>query len=373
MLLPVSDALRVERDPDPAREAWLRARAVVGLYGDPTVPWSIVLQAELSEPLAAGAVDDRLAALAACYPHLGGAPAVVAADDLDDARAERAAVNDVREQFASRLYDGREPLVRVALAPGPAPALLLAAHHGAVDGLGLLALLGAAVDRPVRTSVVGMRGRAIARSFALAAARRVGEAVFTPPARVRAVPGRPDTGEVLLAARLPRLRVGTAAATAVAAAVVRDWNGGRRGRVVAAIGASRRDGDDLTPEHRAAYLRLRLPVRADRALVRTMLENQRLEPDFPPSRNVVVRLGSRALARRLGATFLVSNVGAVEIGEPVRSLAFFPQPSGPAGLAIGVVSTAAATSLTVRARRRDFTDDAVADLLARLVVGVRRG
>jgi len=83
--------------------------------------------------------------------------------------------------------------------------------------------------------------------------------------------------------------------------------------------------------------------------------------------------GTRALARRLGATFLVSNVGAVEIGEPVRSLAFFPQPSGPAGLAIGVVSTAAATSLTVRARRRDFTDDAVADLLARLVVGVRRG
>jgi hypothetical protein len=178
---------------------------------------------------------------------------------------------------------------------------------------------------------------------------------------------------VLLAARLPRLRVGTAAATAAAAAVVREWNGGRRGRVVAAIGASRRDGDDLTPEHRAAYLRLRLPPRADRGLVRAMLENQRLEPDFPPSRNVVVRLGSRALARRLGATFLVSNVGAVEIGEPVTSLAFFPQPSGPAGLAVGVVSTDAATSLTVRARRRDFTDDAVADLLGRLVDGVRRG
>jgi hypothetical protein len=154
--------------------------------------------------------------------------------------------------------------------------------------------------------------------------------------------------------------------------VVSDWNAGRRGRMVAAIGASRRDGDDLTPEHRAAYLRLRLPPGADRALVRAMLDSQRLEPDFPPSRNVVVRLGSRALAGRLGATFLVSNVGAVQVGGPVPALTFFPQPSGPSGVAIGLVSTDGATSLTVRARRRDFTDAAVADLLERLVVAVRR-
>jgi hypothetical protein len=255
--------------------------------------------------------------------------------------------------------------------------LLLAAHHGAVDGLGLLALLGAAVDRPVRTGVVGMTDRVrdggMARSFALAAARRVGEAVFAPPMRVRAV--RPDgaagSDEVLVAATLPRLRVGTAAVTAAAAAVVREWNGVRRGRLVAAIGASRRDGDDLTPEHVSAYLRLRLPPGTDRASVRTMLATQRLEPDFPPSRNVVVRLGARALARRLGATFLASNLGAVEIGAPVTSLAFFPQCSGPSGLAVGVVSTAAATSLTVRARHRDFTGDAAADLLDRLVAAVR--
>jgi hypothetical protein len=385
MLSRVPDAPLVERDPGLARAAWLRARAVVGLYGDPTVPWSIVLQAELSEPIEADAVRARLAALAERYPHLGGAPSVIVADRLDD----------VRTGFASQVYDGRDPLVRVALAGSP-PALLVAAHHGAVDGLGLLALLGAAVDLPVRTSVVGMRDRAIARSFALAAARRVGEAVFAPPVRVRAVPSPgPSSTEVLVAARLPHLRAGTAAVTAAAAAVVRDWNAGaasgrsgaepavkrlwleigpagRRGRVVAAIGASRRDGDDLTPEHRAAYLRLRLPPGADRALVRTMLENQRLEPDFPPSRNVVVRLGSRALARRLGATFLVSNLGAVEIGTPVAALTFFPQPSGPSGVAIGVVSTAGATTLTVRARRRDFTAAAAADLLDRLVARVGR-
>ena len=362
MLSRVRDAPSVERDPDPARAAWLRARAVVGLYGDPTVPWSIVLQADLSGPLDPEPVRARLAALAGRYPHLGGAPAVIEADGLEPVRA----------RLASRVYDGREPLVRVALLGSP-PALLLAAHHGAVDGLGLLALLGAAVDQPVRTSVVGMRDRAIARSFPLAAARRVGEAVFVPPMRVRAIPpsGPGGTDEVLVAARLPRLRAGTAAVTAAAAAVVSDWNAGRRGRMVAAIGASRRDGDELTPEHRAAYLRLRLPPGADRALVRDLLANQRLEPDFPPSRNVVVRLGSRALARRLGATFLVSNVGAVQIGGPVGSLAFFPQPSGPSGVAVGLVSTAGATSLTVRARRRDFTDAAAADLLDRVVAAVR--
>ncbi len=340
-------------------EAWLRARAVVGLYGDPTVPWSIVLEASLGEPVAAEVVGARLAALAERYPHLGGAPSVVTEGPPDEVRAD----------FAGRGYDAGASLVRVALV-GSSPVLLIAAHHGAVDGLGLLALLGAAVDRPVRTGVVGTRDRAVAPSFALTAARRVGEAIFAPPLRVRAVPSV-DAGEVLVAARLPRLKVGTAAVTAATAAVVREWNGRSRGRLVAAVGASRRDGDDLTTEHRAAYLRLRLPPGADTASVRTMLGNQLLEPDFPPSRNVVVRLGARALAARLGATFLASNIGSVEVGPPVTSLAFFPQPSGPAGVAVGVVSTDGATCLTVRARRRDFTGTAAADLLDRLVAAVR--
>jgi hypothetical protein len=62
----------------------------------------------------------------------------------------------------------------------------------------------------------------------------------------------------------------------------------------------------------------------------------------------------------------------VEIGAPVASLTFFPQPSGPSGVAIGVVSTAGTTSLTVRARQRDFHAAAAADLLDRLVAEVHR-
>jgi hypothetical protein len=347
---------------DASVPAWLRARAVVGLYGDPTVPWSIVLQAELSGPLDADKVGVRLAALAERYPHLGGAPSVVTAGEP----------HEVRAAFASRGYDGSEPLVRAALVGSP-PVLVLAAHHGAVDGLGLLALLGAAVDRPVRTGVVGTGDRVNARSFTLAAARRVGEAVFAPPMRVRAAgPAEPaEWDEVLVGVRLSRLSLGTAAVAAAAAAVVREWNGTRRGRMVVAIGASRRNGDDLTPEHRSAYLRLRLPPGTDRTLVRAMLDSQPLEPDFPPSRNVVVRLGARALAQRLGATFLASNLGSVEVGAPVSSLEFFPQCSGPAGVAIGVASTDGTTSLTVRARRRDLTQEAAGELLARLAAAVR--
>lgn len=339
-------------------EAWLRAREVVGLYGDPTVPWSILLEASLTEPLDAGSVGARLAELSERFPHLGGAPPVVT-----DGVPER-----VREDFASRVYDGSSSLVRVALV-GSRPTLIIAAHHGAVDGLGLLALLGAAIGRPVRTGVVGTRDREIAPSFAMTAARRVGEALLAPPLRVRAVPSA-GAGEVLVSARLPRVNVGTAAVTAAAAAVVRRWNERPRGRMVAAIGASRRDGDQLTPEHRAAYLRLRLPPSADRASVRDMMANQVLEPDFPPSRNPVLRLGARVLAGRLGATFLASNIGAVEAGAPVSALAFFPQPSGPAGVAFGVVTTDGATCLTARARRRDFTDTAAANLLDRLVAEV---
>lgn len=331
----------------------------MGLYGDPTVPWSIVLQADLTEAPDPAAVAARLAALVERYPHLGGAPPVVV-----DTPADR-----VRADFAGAGYDGRAPLVRVAVAGA---TLVLAAHHGAVDGLGLLALLGAAVARPVRTNVVGMRDRPIARSFVLAAARRAVEALVAPPMRLRVRGAREAAGEVAVSARLPRLAVGTAAVTAAAAEVARRWNGRPHGRVIAAVGASRRDGDDLTPEHRAAYLRLRVPPGAGREQVGRLLHGQRLEPDFPPSDNPLLRLGSRALAGRLGATFLVSNLGAVQVGEPVAALAFFPQPSGPAGLAIGVASTAAATTLTLRARSRDFSAEAATELLDRLVVTLQQ-
>jgi hypothetical protein len=372
------------------RAAFERARAIVGPYGDQSVSWSILLQASLTTPLPGNEVQARLADLAARHPHLGGPPLVEPVRSPDD----------VRDAFASTPYDGRAPLVRVALAAS-SPALLLAAHHGAADGLGLLALLSAATGVPVGSDAAGVAGRPAPRTFAGTAMRRVAEALFAPPTRLRRVPGGDGPAEILLATELPPARIGTATATAAALAVTRDWNhpartrdkarararnaapggvrdsalDGARGRVrdmriVAAIGASLRGGADPLPEHRAAYLRLALPHDAGPAEVRRLLDGHPPEPTFPPSRSRVAAAASRALAGRLGATFLVSNLGAVDAGEPIRSLSFFPQSTGRAGVAFGVVSTKSATSLTIRARAREFTQEAAAELLERFRAAV---
>jgi hypothetical protein len=380
----------VNREEALNRAALERAQAIVGPYGDQSVSWSILLQATLTTPLPRDEVQARLADLAARHPHLGGPPVVEPVRSPDD----------VRGAFASTPYDGRAPLVRVALAASP-PALLLAAHHGAADGLGLLALLSAATGIPVGSDAAGVAGRPAPRTFAGTAVRRVAEALFAPPTRLRPAPGGDGPAEILLATELPPARVGTATATAAALAVTRDWNrtarardkarararnaapdgardsalDGARGRardmrIVAAIGASLRGGADPLPEHRAAYLRLALPHDAGPADVRRLLDRHPPEPTFPPSRSRVAAGASRALAGRLGATFLVSNLGAVDAGEPIRSLSFFPQGTGRAGVAFGVVSTTSATSLTVRARAREFTEEAAAELLERFRAAV---
>jgi hypothetical protein len=73
------------------------------------------------------------------------------------------------------------------------------------------------------------------------------------------------------------------------------------------------------------------------------------------------------LAGRLGATFLVSNLGVVDLGGTVRSAAFYPVVSGPAGVAFGGVTTGTTTTMTIRTRRRDFSPNAAATLLDSLI------
>jgi hypothetical protein len=327
------------------------------MYGDPGVSWSILVDARVADPLDADEVQQRLTEFTDRFPHLGGPPEIRSIGDVAAAR----------EEFASTPYDGHASLVRVGLADS---TLLVAAHHGAVDGLGLLALVGAAVGYPVGSNARGLAGRPPTRSFALSAVQRVGEALFSPPDRFRP-DGGAGSADVLLAAELPRTPVGSAALIAAASAALRSWNGAASARrIVAAVGASRRSGTDPGPEHRAAYLRFRLPADADASVVRDLLDRQAPEPDFPPSRNAVVRLGRRALANRLGSSFLASNLGVLRPGGPLRGLAFFPQPSGPAGVAFGAASTASTTTVTIRARRVDFSDDAAGRLLKHVVAAL---
>lgn len=339
------------------------AHRVVGLYGDPTVSWSILLEAELhAAPPDPEKLRTRLAAAVQQYPHLGPVPEIEVTDDLPA----------VRDRFASAPYERTAPLVRVAIGER---TLLVAAHHGALDGLGLLALLGILLDVPVSSAARGIGARAGGKPFALSALHRLAEALFAPPGRIAPDRGQsaathahgarsaPAAGDVFAARHEPRLRLSASGFVAAAARAAERWNHAhntRTARVVAALGASWRSGAAPEPVHDSAFFRLRLRPGVDVAAV---LAAQAPEPDFPARSSRLARLGTRLLASRLGSTFLVSNLGVVSTGDTVRSLAFYPAASGRSGVAFGAATTGAVTTLTVRARRRDFDARAAARLL----------
>ncbi len=335
------------------------AHRVVGLYGDPTVSWSILLEAGLGvaapEPEKLRA---RLAAAVQQYPHLGALPEIERITDLPA----------VRDRFASAPYERAAPLVRVAAGDA---TLLIAAHHGALDGLGLLALLGILLDVPVSSAATGIGARPGGTSFARSAVQRLAEALLAPPARITPDRGREASGDVFVASHEPGLRLGAAGFVTAAAHATGRWNrahGARTARVVAALGASRRSGAAPEPVHDSAFFRLRLSPAAD---VAALLGAQPPEPDFPARSSRLARLATRLLASRLGSTFLVSNLGLVSTGDTVRSLAFYPAASGRSGVAFGAATTGGTTTITVRARRKDFDAPAAARLLGEFRDAVR--
>ena len=93
------------------------AHRVVGLYGDPTVSWSILLEARLATPLDPAKARDRLKAAIEEHPHLGAVPDVLT--------VPAAEFSPARERFAATPYERGEPLIRVAVAWDPADALPL--------------------------------------------------------------------------------------------------------------------------------------------------------------------------------------------------------------------------------------------------------
>ncbi|SDX78867.1 hypothetical protein SAMN05421504_103850 [Amycolatopsis xylanica] len=341
-----------------------QAHSVVGLYGDPTVSWSILIEACLFSVLPAEAVRERLRDATVRYPHLGAPPAVepIRAAEIPQARA----------RFAERPYDRGAPLIRVAVCTDE-PVVLVAAHHGALDGLGLLAVLGIVVDSPLSSGAKGIGARSAGTSFLASAAKRLAEALFAPPARITPGGGSPSPGDVFSARNEPRMRCGTAELVAAAAHATERWNGehGRSAaRVVAAIGASCRAGAAPEPDRDSAFFRLRVSSAPVASEVGTSLAAQAPEPDFPARSSTIARLGTRLLASRLGSTFLVSNLGVIE-AECVRSIAFYPAASGRSGVAFGAATVGGTSTVTVRARRKDF-DGAAAGRLADGVVDALR-
>lgn len=345
-------------------EAVGAARAAVGWYGDPTISWSVLLRATIDSPADPAKVGERLAAMVRRYPHLGAVPAVEAAD----ARQWPALL----ARFADEPYADGCPLVRVAIGTEE-PVLVVAAHHGVTDGLGLLALLGEALGTTLTSAARGIGERAARSSFAVTAARRLVEALLRPPARIAPHGGSDSAaaaGDVLREVEVPAAPVGTGTLVAATARAVESWNrwsGTRTGRQVVGLGVSRRGGERLTPELDSAFVRLALPGDPSGATVRRMIAKCRPEPTYPHTRSAAPQAVTRALARRLGSTFLVSNLGRVQAAAGVRSLAFHPAASGRSGVAIGAVTAGAITTITIRARRSDFDDSAAGKLLDTIV------
>lgn len=345
--------------PDPAVA---RARRVVGLYGDPDVTWSIVLALALAQPLSREQLDAAVTDLVARHPHLGASPAVVTFAPDDEVR--------VLIDVADRPYGDHDSLLRVALSED-GRTLVVAAHHGAVDGLGMLGVASALTGLDLSSSARGVTRDAQPDNFLRRSVVRVGEALFRPPLRLAAQAGS-GAGDVLVSRTVEAARPGSAALVAAAASAVRRWNaahpGARGGRLLVSMGLSRRPGTPVpSPDRDTAYVRLAADRVTTTAGAAAVLAATEPEPAFPETDGggLAPRV-MRLLANRLGSTVLVSNLG--RIADPgVAELRFWPVASGPAGFAIGLASAAEVTTVTVRLRGRWFVAEAaerVADLVA---------
>jgi hypothetical protein len=354
---------------DPAVAA---ARRVVGLYGDPTVTWSIVLALTTRAPAERAVVAAALARLVATHPHLGRVPALGSFPAGQDLRTATA--------FADAPYDDADPLLRASLSDDGL-TLVLAAHHGAVDGLGLLGAAAAITGLDLGSSARGIEREAQPEGFVRRVLARVGEVVLHPPRRV-ALQGRGSAsrGDVLLARPVDVARPGSAALVAGVVTAVRGWNAERNAAtapLMVAMGLSRRPGTPPAPPDRdTAFVRLDASGVTDVASAAAVIAATPPEPAYPETDGKGFGpLLARLAANRLGATVLVSNLGAV--ADPgVAAVRFWPVPTGPSGVAVGLASSSAGTILTVRVRRRwcgpgeaeDLTDRIAASFAAAAAV-----
>jgi hypothetical protein len=340
--------------------------------GHVEISWSIALDMELEVPVDPA---DAATRLQRSWPgeRLGPTPTV---KEVDSDGADRALAD-----LADAPYVPGEPICRVAIAGGSTPRLLVTAHHGALDGLGMLAVAQLVLDEPLRSGTRGvdpdLAVRTAGHGYLL---HRLAEALVTPPARFAPRDGRPGAGDHLVSMQFPAGRVGTATLASAAARTLLAWNAGyfgsgrSGGRIVVAVGASRRPGSEPSLEEASAWFRIRLrPGHTDPEAVRNLLRETAPEPRASPMMEYPLagRL-ARALAGRTGSSVLVTNLGRLVQAGPVRAAALYPSVHGRSGVGIGGVTVGPMLTLTVRARRRDFSREAarailttVADLLVR--------
>lgn len=313
---------------------------------DPGIGWRILLTADLAEPPDPAGAGSLLAGL---YRDQGWgtAPAVVAGGS---AAALRAALAE---------SDPAPVLVGTAGA-----SLVVSAHHGAVDGLGLLRVLEALGHSPVSSDVRPPAARPPARGRFGSVARRLLEVAATPPARLLPAARAGGGGDMMAAATVTGGRRTTEIVVAAAAAAVEHERSlGRKGRHVAiAVGVGTPHPPGAPIADRSGLLRLRDVERLDAAAVREAVRRAPLEA--APTRGMAV--GLRLLAPRLGSTLLVSHLGVVD-APAVERLAFHPVTAGGSGISLGAVTHRDRTVLTLRARAAAWDADGLERLLEAVV------
>jgi hypothetical protein len=320
-----------------------RVRAWNAATGSRWHSWSIVLDAEVEGAPDAELLERRL--VAAWRPEFGRAPEV-----------RPRAPGDLERMADAPFRDGR-PLLRAAAGE---ETVLLGAHHSALDGLGLVALLGLALDARVQSSARGLPPEQPVAS----GTSRTRELLRTPAFAVTGMGAPGARGDHLRARLLPAgASVGTARLVAAADRAVRDADGSG-GPPVIAVGASRRPGSEPTLEDASAFLRVRLDVGSEEETRAALRNAVAAEGPVAPGRLTLAAGPLLGLAaRRVGATLLVSNLGLIS-GPGIRSVAFYPAAGGRSGLAIGAAGAGELVTITLRAPRSRYSAADVDRLLS---------
>jgi len=331
---------------------------VTGWVADPGIGWRILLTAQLPAGPDHADVADRLAVIAAVQEWPAPPPL--------------------------RIRDDLGLLQRELVAADPAPLLVglsdqhlvLSAHHSAVDGLGLLTLLGRLGATPVTSGARGVGARTTTGGAARTTTRRLREALLHPPARVTPPPGvLTGTGDVLVERTLTGShRTAALVDAATRAVIAHERSRGRTARHVAiAVGAVRDQPSDVATApvaDRSVLLRLTDVEELDADAIAEALASAPVQtPPAGGGNPLLARAaaaGLRALAPRLGSTLLVSHLG--EVTAPgLHHLEFHPVTAGGTGLSLGAVGHGGTTTLTLRGRASAWNDNGLEQLLEAVV------
>jgi hypothetical protein len=255
--------------------------------------------------------------------------------------------------------------------------LVISAHHSRVDGLGLLDVLAALTGSAVSSSTRGVAGRSPDGSLAAGLLRRLREVAFTPPAPIAGAGDGTAPGDSFVAGTI-EARVTTAQAVAALARAVVERNaaaGVRARHVAVAVGAGLPAAGDPLLANRSALLRLVDVERLSAAQVSEQLRARGLDHAGGTGApgGALSRVAMRVLAPRLGSTLLVSHLGEVTAPQ-AGTLAFYPVTAGGSGVSAGLVTHGGRTTLTLRARARQWDEAALGGLLEEALAALgRRG